>query len=255
MTDNNFGAFSSGPRYAQLAKTLFNEIKSGKYAVGELLPTEFELCAQFGVSRFTVREAFKQLVQQGLIVRQPGVGSRVISRESSSQYTQTMSGITDLRQYATETTLDVLKKNIVVINDDVARMLGVGLGETWLHIEGMRSLENQTLPICLTEVYVAPRFRSVSGVSGPLTRPIYQMLEEQFDCKIKTVHQEIQAINLTAAMAKKLDVPARTCGLWIARRYMDERDELVEMAISIHPSGRFSYRESFRRDWQIKTGK
>ena len=49
--------------------------------------------------------------------------------------------------------------------------------------------------------------------------------------------------------AKKLGVSARTAGLWIARRYFDERDELVELAVSVHPAERFSYRESFRRDW------
>jgi hypothetical protein len=30
---------------------------------------------------------------------------------------------------------------------------------------------------------------------------------------------------------------------------MDERDELVELAVSVHPADRFSYREAFRRDW------
>jgi len=255
MTDNKLESFSSGPRYAQLAKTLLNEIKSGLYSVGDLLPTEFELCTQFGVSRFTVREAVKQLVQKGLIVRQPGVGSRVISQVSASQYTQTMSGITDLRQYATETTLEISAHKVVEVNQEIAEHLGATPGETWLRIEGLRSVDNQHLPICWTEVYVAPRFRSITGVSGRLARPIYQMIEEQFDCKIKTVHQEIQAIILSAPVAKKLGATARSAGLWLCRKYMDERDDLVEMAISIHPSDRFSYRESFRRDWQIHTGK
>ena len=255
MTDNKLESFSSGPRYAQLAKTLLNEIQSGLYSVGDLLPTEFELCAQFGVSRFTVREAVKQLVQKGLIVRQSGVGSRVISQVSASQYTQTMSGITDLRQYASETTLQVSACKVVEVTQDLTELLGATSGETWLHIEGLRSIENQTLPICWTEVYVAPRFRSLTGVTGGLTRPIYQMIEEQFDCKIKTVHQEIQAMILTAPIAKKLGAPSRSAGLWLCRRYMDTRDELVEMAISIHPSDRFSYLESFRRDWNISTVK
>jgi elongation factor P--beta-lysine ligase len=35
----------------------------------------------------------------------------------------------------------------------------------------------------------------------------------------------------------------------VARRYIDERDDLVELAVSVHPADRFSYREAFRRDW------
>ncbi|NQW82963.1 MAG: GntR family transcriptional regulator [Alcaligenaceae bacterium] len=133
MNSDRFEAFGSGPRYAQLAKTLFNEIDSKQYSIGDLLPTEYELCAQFGVSRSTAREAVKQLVQQGLVVRQPGVGSRVVAQ---------------------------------------AALLDASEGETWLHIQALRSVEGQALPICLTDVYVAPRFRSLAGASGRLSQPL-----------------------------------------------------------------------------------
>ena len=105
MTATRGELMGSRPRYMQLATTLINEIRSGHYPVGSLLPTEYALCGQFGVSRFTVREAVKKLVQQGLIVRQPGVGSRVLAQTSATQYTQTMSGMTDLNHYADETSL------------------------------------------------------------------------------------------------------------------------------------------------------
>jgi GntR family transcriptional regulator len=241
----------SVPRYVQVARTLFDEIENGRYGVGSLLPTEFELCAQFGVSRFTVREAVKQLVHQGLVVRQPGVGSRVLARRPVKQYTQTMTGITDLRQYASETTLQVTGSQLLHVDGALAKLLEVNRGETWLHIEGLRYQDGQTQPICLTDVYVAPRFRSLEGVQGAMREPLYRILEKQFNCTIKAVQQEIRAMVLNAQLAKKLGVSARTAGLWIARRYLDERDELVELAVSVHPAERFSYRESFRRDWQL----
>ena len=78
------------------------------------------------------------------------------------------------------------------------------------------------------------------------------MIEEQFECRINSVHQEIRAMILPAATAKLLGVPARSAGLLVLRRYVDERDDLVELAINVHPADRFIYRESFRRDWQAK---
>ena len=172
MNSDRFEGFGSGPRYAQLAKTLFDEIDSKQYSIGDLLPTEYELCAQFGVSRSTAREAVKQLVQQGLVVRQPGVGSRVVAQTASRQYTQTMSGITDLRQYASETYLQVFQTAVNPINAEQAALLDASEGETWLHIQALRSVEGQALPICLTDVYVAPRFRSLAGASGRLSQPL-----------------------------------------------------------------------------------
>src|ERR1700760_384684 len=62
------------PRYMQLAQTLINEIQSGRFPIGSTIPTEFELCEQFGASRSTVREAVKQLLQLGMVVRQAGGG-------------------------------------------------------------------------------------------------------------------------------------------------------------------------------------
>jgi len=240
------------PRYLQLATTLVNEIRSGRYPVGGLLPTEFELCDQFGVSRFTVREAVKQLVQMGMVRRQPGVGSRVLSQAPVTQYTQTMSGITDLRQYAYETSLDIEGQALREVDGALADALAASPGETWLHVWGLRYTEAHDAPICLTDAYVAPAFRAVSGIGGRMTRALYAVLEEQFDVQIKTVRQEIRAVVLDDDAARRLQAESGSAGLRLERRYLDGRDALVEFAVSVHPADRFTYRESFRRDWQVQ---
>ncbi len=53
---------------------------------GTPLPTEEELCQQYGVSRQTVRNAVLELVDDGVVTRRPGQGSFVrktkISRDT-----------------------------------------------------------------------------------------------------------------------------------------------------------------------------
>lgn len=239
------------PRYLQLATTLINEIRAGRYPVGSLLPTEFELCDQFGVSRFTIREAVKQLVQMGMVTRQAGVGSRVLRQAPVTQYTQTMSGITDLRQYAYETSLEIEGQALLNVDGDLADTLDASPGETWLHVWGLRYTKAHDAPICLTDAYIAPAFRSVTGIQGRMTRALYAVLEDEFDVQITTVHQDIQGVVLDKALASRLGAKPGSAGLRLERRYMDARDALVELAVSVHPADRFSYRESFRREWQV----
>ena len=116
------------PRYRQLAQTLINEIESGRYPVGGLLPTEFELCEQFGASRFTVREAIKQLVQLGLVDRQPGVGTRVKIAQPASEYRQVMQRLADLQQYSAQTELDVFHAKTVELDKELCQLVRGTLG-------------------------------------------------------------------------------------------------------------------------------
>ncbi|SIT35016.1 GntR family transcriptional regulator [Paraburkholderia piptadeniae] len=237
------------PRYLQLAQTLINEIRSGRYAVGAFLPTEYDLCEQFGASRHTVREAVRRLVQMGLVDRQPGVGTRVLAREAVSGYQQVMRQLNDLHQYTADTELTLLRRDLVEVDDALAKVLRASHGETWLHLEGVRTSGNEVDPICVSDIYIHPAFRAVE-VEGHSHTPIYALIEQQFGEQIAAVQQEIRATLITAAQARLLNTQARSPALWICRRYLNRREEVVEAAISIHPSERFSYLETFQRDWR-----
>lgn len=66
------------PRYIQVYSTVRDWIYQGSYKPGSQLPTEEELCRLFEVSRITTRKAVDMLVDEGLVVRQPGRGTFVV---------------------------------------------------------------------------------------------------------------------------------------------------------------------------------
>jgi GntR family transcriptional regulator len=68
---------SSVPLYYQLQELLHQQIASGRFGVGDPLPSEGELCRLFGVSRIVVRQALQVLVDDGEIVRMQGKGTFV----------------------------------------------------------------------------------------------------------------------------------------------------------------------------------
>lgn len=68
----------------QIADNLAEYIKSSDIQVGEKMPTEAELCKEYGVSRGTVREAFCLLQSSGLVELRPGRGAFVANKTNVS---------------------------------------------------------------------------------------------------------------------------------------------------------------------------
>jgi GntR family transcriptional regulator len=235
------------PRYIQLAQTLIAEIESGQYPVGALIPTEFELCDQFGASRFTVREAVKRLVQLGMVARQPGVGTRVLGPRQETGYTQVIEGLTDLHRYTAETRLEILKRDVVEVSGDLAKRLGAKPGEAWLLLEALRRTATEA-PLALSSIYIHPAFRGVEIGSGDDHTPIYTRIEQQFGEQIVEVTQQLEGMAIDTRSAQLLGVKRGSPALRVTRAYRNRRGEIVELAINTHPADRYSYSQTFRRD-------
>lgn len=80
MTDNpvfknNLSLESEIPLYAQLTGIIQRTITSGALKIGDLLPSETELCREFDISRNTVRQAIGALEEEGFVVRKRGKGT------------------------------------------------------------------------------------------------------------------------------------------------------------------------------------
>lgn len=65
------------PLYLQIQDDIKNSINSGKFSHGEKIPTETQLQKMFNVSRVTVRKAINGLVDNGVLIRQQGIGTFV----------------------------------------------------------------------------------------------------------------------------------------------------------------------------------
>lgn len=70
-------ASSRLPMYQQIMLILQDEIMSGVYRAGDLLPSEAELCRMYSVSRITAKQALDELATAGLATRYRGKGTIV----------------------------------------------------------------------------------------------------------------------------------------------------------------------------------
>ena len=65
------------PLYVQVVEALGAKIAAGRYLPGQKIPPESELCREFGVSRITIRQAVRKLVDQRVLSTKQGKGTFV----------------------------------------------------------------------------------------------------------------------------------------------------------------------------------
>ncbi|CAM3171023.1 GntR family transcriptional regulator [Cupriavidus taiwanensis] len=237
---------ATSPRHLDLARTLMQEIVNGNPPVGALLPTEAELCETWNLSRYAVRQAVQKLTNLGMVSRQAGVGTRVISDRPQSRFTQLMDSPADLVSYAKGTTLRTSAFGTVEADDTLAALLRCAPGASWLHIGGTRfdSAPGHE-PIALVDIYVDRAYGDLPPPGETLDVPVYTMVEKQYGIKITRVEQEVQGWLVEGAQAAALQVPDKSAGLRIIRTYF-LRDQAIIVTTGVHPASRFSYCSTYQ---------
>jgi DNA-binding GntR family transcriptional regulator len=234
------------PQYVLVAQTLIDDIRRGQYEVGALLPSEFVLCTQFGVSRHTVREAMRLLIERGLVTRQRGIGTTVTSREQRAHYTQSTASVGDLPQYVEETRLVTKEVKDVLALGELSELLACPAGQRWLYARGFRYVGRSKDPIALTHIYINAAYAGIKGLIRAPNVPVYTLIERQYGERVAEVKQRIDAKVISADEAKALKVASGSAGLVITRHYYAVSGRLLEVAVNLHPAERFSYSMSLR---------
>jgi GntR family transcriptional regulator len=251
MSDRSaWSMVESQPQYILVAHALLRDIEQGRYAVGDLLPPELQLCTQFGVSRHTMREAIRKLQERGLISRQRGVGTRIKAAKPESRYVQSTAAISDLLQYVQDTRLVTSKATAVIADEALSEKIACSVGRRWLSVSGFRYAGKAKLPIALTEIYINPAYSGIQKLIGTLKVPVYTLIEKQFGERVVEVRQEIRAATIAAGDAKLLSVRPGSAGLLITRQYLGANDQVLEVSVNLHPADRFSYFTSLRLQLQ-----
>lgn len=197
---------SSKPLHVQAEELLRNLIDSEEYKSGKYLPNEVELSQRLNISRNTLRQAINKLVFEGLLIRKKGVGTKVVQKGI-------VSGVKNWLSFSQE-----------------MKMLGIEIRNFELHISWKRpndeicnffnlDKENPTKCIVLERVrgkkeYPFVYFISYFNPNIPLTgeedftRPLYELLENDYQITVKTSKEKISARLAGELIAEKLDIKA-----------------------------------------------
>ena len=230
-----------------LARVMTGEIESGRYKVGEKIPTEAELQQRFDVSRHTVREALRDLKNRGLILARAGVGTVV--RSSSSAHSSFMQGagtLEEVIQFGEATRMKVLRHEALIADDALVEAIAAKPGQALHLVSLLRYRPREAAPAGRVDIYLRPEHADVIDVIETSHTPVLRLVERLHGARISEVVQKILAAKLGAAEARLLKARPGDPALHVTRQYFDAHDRLLMATVGLYPSDRFSHNTKFR---------
>ncbi|MFV0261066.1 MAG: GntR family transcriptional regulator [Kluyvera sp.] len=223
------------PLYAQLYDILLEKLKTGQYKKNDVLPTEAEFEEIFGVSRITARRALAELAAKGLVKRQAGIGTMVISTSEKQEVKTRVRLVDGQQQHPIER--NNLKLEQLSPPQTVSEAFGVDESCPLTLLTRTIYRQNEQ-PAQVNYIWLTQRLQplTLDALSGGL----YSMLEEK-DENIDSFQDVITAELPTEEDCQILAISPAEPLLVKTRKGYNDRGELVEFSIAKHLASCYQY--------------
>jgi GntR family transcriptional regulator len=227
------------PLYHQLQAIIDARIASGEWVPGRQLPSERELCEEFGVSRITVRQALAALANEGRLARQQGVGTFVAPRRIE-QHLNRLTGFTDeMAERGQQPGARLLRLERFPATFAVAHSLRRRPGEPVIVVQRLRLADGE--PLALETAYLVDD-RCYGLLDEPLqSHSLYRLLSEKYGIVPTRAEQQIEAMACPPPEAQLLDVRKGMPMLHMIRVTYDQDDRPFEHTESFYRGDRYVF--------------
>ena len=232
-------AFS--PLYRQIKVLITQDMQSGVWKPGEMIPSEFELAERFRVSQGTVRKAIDELATENLLTRRQGKGTFVATHtEQTTRYRFLRLAADDGSGRNLERRL--LECRRTRASADVARPLELKSGDPVVFVR--RLLLDAQRPVVLDEIWLPGRlFKDLSAERlADYKGPMYALFEAAFGVQMIRAEEKIRAVAASADAAAVLAVPPGAPLLSVERRSLTYGERPVELRRGLYRTDAHHYR-------------
>ena len=183
------------PLYAQVIEYLQEQIDTEMKKEGEQIPSENALAKELGVSRITVINAIKHMVQEGSLYRIQGKGTFVASREKRVHHlTRLQSFSEDMLSQGYTPTSRLLEFSSLVPGQPIAQALHLGPSETTWMIKRIRYADGE--PMAIQSTYLPERI--FPGLTSEMVRnsSLYKTLTDAYKIRMDEAEEKYSIILL-----------------------------------------------------------
>ena len=227
---------------------MVDRLISGRWRPGQLLPSEFAIAAELGVSQGTVRKALDDMALEGLVVRKQGRGTFVAEAEDRSvlfrfyRLTPDSAAAENVEPGFPESKYLSSCQGRATANEQ--DMFGLTNADTVWRFERVRS--DQQGPILWEQLVLpAKHFPNITEETQ-LPNNVYQFYSAQYGIIVAKVSEQLRAVAAPKQVSDLLGLPDNSPVLEIDRRAIALDERVVEWRRSLCRSDTMHYRNELK---------
>lgn len=230
------------PLHHQITNELRDQIKSGKWGVGDLFPTDKDLIEKYEVSSTTVRRAVGQLVQDGLLERKAGKGT-FVKKDAIEETLGYLTGFfEEIRRQGFEPSADVINLSRVIVDSKellkTPQLKLFGTQKLFL-VERIQKLDNK--PVVYLRSYWPYEYGKELAKHDLTQQGLYDVAAKELGIILTKAEQSIKAGLARKKDAELLGVKAGF-PVMIMERVAFVENRPIELSINIYRADRYKYR-------------
>jgi GntR family transcriptional regulator len=228
------------PRYYEIEQALRARVAALR--PGDVLPSDAELCEEFGVSRMTARNAMQLLAQEGIVQRIPGRGTFVAEQPIHRQAGSLISFSDEMRRKGRRPSSKVLRRRMRAGELEETAQLALEEGSDVLELVRLRLADDE--PIAIEASAFAPALAGVLMEADLETGSLFDALVSAG--RVPTAGRaSLGASAAKAADAKHLGIHKGGPLLVERRLIFDQAGRPLELTESRYAADRYRLEVSF----------
>lgn len=223
-----------GPLYLQIKEILKDRILHGEYAIHANIPSEPQLEKEFKVSKITIRNAIKELVQEGYLEKRSGKGTKVIANVSNAK----LSKGKRFTEVLVEEGYNITKKIISIdrINLSPEMPLYTVFGDKCLKVDRIYLL-NQEPYIYFTHYILIDITEDIEDIQ---ITSLYRFLEEN-NIRLESFRDEFTISTAPAHVSETLHLKSDSEVLKRMRKSSDIEGNVLEYSEGYYNTSKHNY--------------
>lgn len=226
------------PLYQQLHETILKKVESGEYGPGDRIPSEQQLSEMYGVSRITVRNALKRLVDEDILVKKHGKGTFVTMPEYVESLFAGGSFTESCLQISAVPGTHIIASEKITADAELASHLEMTEGSQAICLTRLRIVDG--LPAIFEKDYFQPRFDFLMQIDLQ-DKSILDVIRKYTGMQLKEFADVFDVCNATDFQAHQLDCAPGTPLLYIKQTVYAEKRRLMYFNKQYIRTDRYKY--------------